>query len=136
VTHFLTPLIGNGRPGALLNARTGAVIASTLELAGDSRARRRGLLGRDGLEAGRALALAPCSAVHTWFMRFPIDVVFVARDGRVLKIVDELRAWRMAARPGAFATIELPAGTLRHCDLDAGDRVVVTPAGASSGFPA
>jgi uncharacterized membrane protein (UPF0127 family) len=129
VTHFLAPLLaGRGASGALVNARTGAVVASALELAGDSRSRRRGLLGRAALEPGRALVLAPCSAVHTWFMRFPIDVVFVARDGRVLKLVERLRAWRMAARFGAFAAIELTAGTLAHGQLAHGDRVIVAPA--------
>ena len=129
MTHFLAALLGGGgAASALVNARTGSVVASVVEAAVDSTSRRRGLLGRDDFEAGRALVLAPCSGVHTWFMRFPIDVVFVARDGRVLKIVERLRAWRMAASLQAFATIELPAGTLQKSDLALGDRVVVTPA--------
>jgi uncharacterized membrane protein (UPF0127 family) len=129
VRHFLGPLLDRGGTvSALINARTGSVVASFLEGALDSTARRRGLLGRAGLAAGHALALAPCSAVHTCFMRFPIDVVFVSRDGRVVKIVEHLPAWRVAASLRAFAVIELPAGTLRRSGLARGDRVVVVPA--------
>jgi uncharacterized membrane protein (UPF0127 family) len=130
LSHFLRPLLSRaGATGALVNERTGSVIATVLEAAIDSASRRRGLLGRDGLAESHGLALAPCSSVHTFFMRFPIDIVFVARDGRVLKIVERLGAWRIAGSLRAFATIELPAGTLRAVGLVAGDRVIIRPTG-------
>ena len=56
----------------------------------------RGLLGRGGLESGEGLLLRPAGSVHMFFMRFPIDVVFLSRDGEVLKIVSDLRPWRTA----------------------------------------
>ena len=120
---------GNDAAASLLvNERTGSVLAADLEAALDSRSRRRGLLGRDGLAERHALVLAPCNAVHTCFMRFPIDVLFVARDGRVLKIVERVRAWRVTASLRAFATIELPAGALRRAGLVVpGDRVAIRP---------
>jgi uncharacterized membrane protein (UPF0127 family) len=125
VTHFLSRLLTPGtEAGALVNERTGSVVADVLEIAVDSTSRRRGLLGRDGLPEDHALVLAPCNAVHTFFMRFPIDVAFVARDGRVVKTVEGLGAWRVAMSPRAFATIEFPAGVLRS-RLVSGDRVVV-----------
>jgi uncharacterized membrane protein (UPF0127 family) len=96
-------------------------VATRLEAAFDRTRRNRGLLGRDRLEAGAALILAPCNAIHTWFMRFPIDVVFVRRDGRIVKTVAELEAWRVAASLRAFAVVELPAGTLAAADTRAGD---------------
>ena len=118
MSHFLRPLLAR-HPVAqvLINERTGAVVADTLETAFDSGARRRGLLGRDDLAAGAALVLAPCNAVHTCRMRFPIDVVFVTRDGRVTKIVRRLAAWRAAASFLAFATIELRSGAIEGADL-------------------
>jgi uncharacterized membrane protein (UPF0127 family) len=109
----------------LVNARSGSVLAENVETAFDSRTRRQGLLGRSELPAGAALVLAPCNAVHTFRMRFPIDVVFVARDGQVTKIVRRLAAWRAAASFSAFATIELRAGTIESADLIIGDRLVV-----------
>jgi uncharacterized membrane protein (UPF0127 family) len=111
MAHFLSALIdGPYRRWALENLRTGRTVATTVETAFDSASRRRGLLGRDGLAPGTVLVLAPCSAVHTFFMRFPIDVVFVRRDGTVAAVRAEMRAWRMAAGRGAFATLEFAAG--------------------------
>lgn len=124
------------RPNAhhvVTNARNGAVLASALRVALSSADRRRGLLGRDRLPPGEGLALAPCMSVHTWFMRFPIDVLFSAKDGRVLKIYDSMPAWRLAAAPRAFATIELPAGTAAATDTREGDILVVTSLARGSG---
>ena len=124
--HFLAPLLRrNGSPVSLVNARTGVVLASHVEAATDSRGRRRGLLGRDNLADGHALVLAPCSAVHTWFMRFPIDIAFAARDGRVVKTVANVAPWRMSGSLRAFATIELPAGALAVSGVKAGDHLQV-----------
>jgi len=129
MSHFLRPLLGrNGASSSLVNERTGSILAAVLEPAVDSRSRRRGLLGRDGLAERHALILAPCNAVHTCFMRFAIDVLFVARDGRVLKMVEQIGAWRVAASLRAFAVIELPAGALRRSGLTTGDRIVIRPA--------
>ena len=129
MSHFLVPLL---KPGvvnrALVNERTGSIVAQTVEVAVDSRSRRLGLLGRTGLPERHALVIAPCSAVHTWFMRFPIDVLFVARDGRVVKIVNRIGAWRVTASLGAFAAIELPAGSLGRGGWARGDRVIVRSA--------
>ena len=128
-SHFLGPLLGrHPMTPALVNERTGVVVAATVETAFDSASRRRGLLGRDDLAEGLALVLAPCNAVHTCRMRFSIDVVFVARDGRITKIVERLGAWRAAASFSAFATIELRAGTIDGRNLTVGDRLAVRPA--------
>lgn len=93
----------------LLNVTRGVVLAEQVEPALDSATRRRGLLGRDSLEARTAIVIAPSSAIHTIGMRFPIDVLFVARDGRVLKRVTGLKRWRMSAHLRAFAVIEFCA---------------------------
>jgi uncharacterized membrane protein (UPF0127 family) len=128
MSHFLRPLLEPGQPNPMLvNARSGSVLAEKVETAFDSRTRRQGLLGRSELRPGTALVLAPCNAVHTFRMRFPIDVVFVARDGRVTKIVQRLAAWRATASFSAFATIELRAGAIDGLDLGVGDRLVVGP---------
>ena len=112
MAHFLSPLLRDPSVARTLRVRGGHVIATRVEAAFDSRTRNRGLLGRDSLASGTALVLAPCGAVHTWFMRFTIDVIFCDRDGRVLKTAVRLRPWRLAAvwRRG-FAVIELASGT-------------------------
>ena len=105
----------------LRNLRNGAVLATTLEAAFDSSSRRKGLLGRDGLATGSATIIAPCSAIHTFFMRFTIDVIFASRDGRVVKIYPVLPPGRIGFALRAFAAIELPAGTVAAANVARGD---------------
>ena len=119
---FLSPLVD--KPGARLalrNARTGRIVADRLLPALDSQTRRTGLLKHTSLEAGEAMVIAPTSAVHTWFMKFDIDIAFVARDGRVLKARDTVRPWRMTGAFGGFAVIEMRAGSLAAADTGRGD---------------
>ena len=108
----------------LVNERTGAALASVVEIAVTRAERRRGLLGRDALDQSAALILAPCVAVHTVFMRFPIDVVFVDREGQVRTIVRNLQPWRIAASPRAYAAVEMAGGVDR--DLIPGDRLYLS----------
>ena len=122
--HFLAPLVGCHVANARL-ATDGGAFAEHVECAFDSASRKRGLLGREALDAGRALVIAPCNSVHTFFMKFPIDVVFVGRDGIVLKTTASLKPWRLAACVAAFATIELPAGTIEDRNLVPGSKVMV-----------
>jgi uncharacterized protein len=124
---FLSPLLqAVASPYVLRNQRTGALVATKVEAAFDSKSRNRGLLGRDRLDEGSALILAPCNSIHTFFMRFPIDVAFVAKDGRVVKTAACVRPWRIALALRAFATIELPAGTFDRVDLRSGDTLGLT----------
>jgi len=125
---FCSPLVREpGRRWRLEKADSGAVLAEPVEGAFDSETRRRGLLGRDGL-AESALVIAPCNLVHTFFMRFAIDTVFVDRDGIVVCVRHDIRPNRLSGSWGAFATIELEAGQARRAGLRAGDRLVLTPA--------
>jgi hypothetical protein len=99
----------------------------------DSATRRQGLLGRDSLPANTALIIAPSNSIHTFFMRFAIDVAFVSKNGRVLKIRHALQPWRMAGALGAYAVIELPAGALARAGVEKGDTLNITAIG---GLPA
>lgn len=128
---FLRPLTRPGITHSLVNTRTGSVIATIVEPALDSKSRRRGLLGRDHLSEDHALVLAPCSAIHTLGMRFPIDVLFVRSDGCVIKIVERLRAWRMAGALRACITVELAAGAVQRAQVFRGDRLSIRPAGSA-----
>ena len=123
MSSFLQPLLGSKAGSVTLHVRgrADAPVATTVEGAFDSESRTRGLLGRASLAPDHALVIAPCSAVHTFGMQFPIDVVFGARDGRILKIRRNVRAGRMTGAIGAFATIEMAAGEADRHDLKAGD---------------
>jgi uncharacterized protein len=124
---FLTPLLRTGStPFALTNARNNQIVARTLLTAFDSASRRKGLLGRDGLPEGSALIIAPCQAIHTFSMRFAIDVAFVAKDGLVLKVRHAVPARRIAVALRAFAVVELPAGAIERSGTRAGDLLQVS----------
>jgi hypothetical protein len=81
------------------------------------------LLGRAALGADEGLLIRPTASIHTFFMRFAIDVVFLDRAGVVLKIVSGLRPWRIAASRRARCALELRAGEARARDLQPGDRL-------------
>lgn len=126
MAHVLAPLVRDpqGRFG-LWNCRTGLPVATRLIAAFDSSARRQGLLGRSGLGDGEGLVLAPCSSVHTAFMRFPIDLIFLARDGRVLQASPDVPPWRIRLHWRAFAVVELAGGSLARASTMDGDRMEV-----------
>jgi uncharacterized protein len=111
----------------LLNARTDAMVASDVKLALSRGDRRQGLLGQNSLDPSVALVLSPCSSIHTMFMRFSIDVVFVDRDGRAVRIVADLPPWRIAVARRAYAVIELSAGSVRARDVRIGDELYLVP---------
>jgi uncharacterized protein len=131
--HFLVALLDEPTNRHLLrNERTGFTLAASLEPAFEPHMRRKGLLGRNGLDPGVALILAPCCAIHTVFMRFAIDVVFVRRDGVVTKVCPGVKPWRAALCLGAFAAIELAAGETAGGAAQPGDRLFLDPAGSSA----
>jgi uncharacterized membrane protein (UPF0127 family) len=93
------------------------------ELADRPLRRMRGLLGRGGLPAGEGLLLSPAPAIHTAFMRFPIDALFLDRNLQVVDIVERLRPWRMASERRARAVLELAAGESARRGVHVGDRL-------------
>jgi uncharacterized membrane protein (UPF0127 family) len=116
----------------LVNARTGRVVASSVECAFTSATRRKGLLGRDGLPASAAIVISRSNAVHTFGMRFAIDIVFVDRHGQVKKVVHGVPPRRIAACLTASTTIEMAAGAIAPGALAPGD-VLTVRSGESTG---
>ena len=107
------------------NATQGTELASSAQLAHSYWSRLVGLLGRRSLEPGQALVLEPCSSVHTAFMRFAIDVLYLDRSGRVVKAVPTLKPFRLSAvLRGARSVIELPSGVIANTRTAAGDQIV------------
>ncbi|MDA8194635.1 MAG: DUF192 domain-containing protein [Thermaerobacter sp.] len=97
----------------------GRVLAEHATLANTFWSRFRGLMGRSTLLPGTAFVFPRTNAIHTFFMRFPIDVVFVDREGRIVRIVKRVPPWRMGPVAWSAAwTVELPAGTLVGDEVD------------------
>jgi uncharacterized membrane protein (UPF0127 family) len=100
-------------------------VVDVLEVVKTPWGRMKGLLGRRELEDGHGLLLEDCSGIHTWFMQFPIDVVFLDRDLRVQKVVPDLWPWRAARAWGATHCLELAAGVAARRGLAVGDTLQV-----------
>jgi uncharacterized protein len=114
-----------------LHRADGAVLCEHCVAADTPLARMRGLLGRKELPRGEGMLLRPAASVHTAFMRFPIDVVFVDRNGRVLDIARSVRPWRAVACKGAKAVVELAAGECSRRDIEVGDDLVLPQRGVA-----
>ncbi len=119
------PLAAPEAPRKAVNVTRGTVLATRLELAGTGPSRNKGLLGREGLLPGEGLWIVPCEAVHTFFMRFPIDLVYLDRKHRIRKVRSNVGAWRMSACLTAHSVIELPAGTIRETRTEKSDTIEI-----------
>ena len=111
-----------------VNTTKRVALATDLEVATSFSARSRGLLGRTGLEPGSGILIDPCPSVHTWFMRFTIDVLFLDGENRVVGLARGLKPFRMAGAWRATKTIELPAGTIAATGTAVGDSVEISRA--------
>jgi uncharacterized protein len=111
----------------VVNVTRRAQIADRVQLAGDGGNRRKGLLGRDRLASGEGLWIVPCEAVHTFGMRFPIDLVYLDRQRQIVKIRSNVGPWRISGCLRAYSVIELPAGTVRETNTSKGDSLALDP---------
>jgi len=103
------------------------VVADRCILAASAYSRLVGLLNHSRLDQGEGLMLEPCNQVHSFFMRFPIDAVFLSQDNTVLAI-SELRPWRMTKiHFRARKVLELPLGTSQRLQLAVGEKLEVLP---------
>jgi hypothetical protein len=105
------------------NLTRNTVLATRMEVADSGPKRNKGLLGRDRLSPGEGLWIIPCEAVHTFWMRFPIDLVYLDRKKRIRKLSSDVRPWRLSACLWAHSVLELPPGTIHGTQTQHGDRL-------------
>jgi uncharacterized protein len=110
----------DGPVGLAIDGGLDRLVCERCVIADTPLTRLKGLLGKSELASGEGILIYPTSAIHTWFMRFPIDVVFLDRDLRVLRVASELKPWRAAAGRRATAVLELAAGECRRRGIRAG----------------
>jgi len=106
------------------NQTRGTRLAEHADVANTSEKRREGLLKRTGLNPGEGLWIVPCEAVHCFFMKFTIDVLFLNKAKCVVKLSPDLKPWRLAACLTAHSVLELPAGTIAATGTKKGDQLV------------
>jgi uncharacterized protein len=130
---WLAPSPGSFAPDSRMrvaNITRSTVLGTQVEVADSGPKRNKGLLGRKGLEPGGGLWIVPCESVHTFAMRFPIDLVYLDRELRIKKVRSSVRPWRLSGCLSAHSVLELTSGTIRDTQTKAGDRVEISPATA------
>jgi uncharacterized protein len=123
------PKLAPSAPIMILNVTRQTELARCAEVADHGAARNKGLLGRTSLPPGEGLWIVPCESVHTFFMKFPIDLVYIDRNKKVKKVRNNVPPWRLSACLSAHSIIELPAGTILRTQTVSGDTLEFSPAG-------
>lgn len=108
-----------------VNQTRETVLAEDVRVAESMWDRFWGLMGRKGLPEQSGLLIRPCSSVHTAFMRFPIDVIFLDRAFKVVKVAPALRPFRISMAGGAHSVLELNAGVAERAGVQAGDQLAL-----------
>jgi uncharacterized protein len=109
------------------NITRGTSIGDAIETAESSAQRRVGLLKHQKLDDGSGLWIIPCEAVHTFFMKFAIDLIYLDRKRRVRGTVRAVRPWRISACLAAHSVLELPPGTIERTKTEKGDELELLP---------
>jgi uncharacterized membrane protein (UPF0127 family) len=119
------PVVSIGRADGVIVCERCIVAATTLR-------RTKGLLGRNGLASDEGMLIRPASSIHTFFMRFPIDVVFLDRALVVRKVAAHVKPWRLVFARRAREVLELPAGEAARRGIAVGQEIVVVTDAADS----
>ncbi|MDD2689300.1 MAG: DUF192 domain-containing protein [Candidatus Omnitrophica bacterium] len=111
----------------IINKSKAVSLASEVIVADKTFSRLRGLLGRDSLNRGEALIIKPCNSIHTFFMRFPIDVLFIGKGNKVIKAISGIKPFRLSGiYINACFAIELPSGVIFESSTYEGDEITIT----------
>jgi hypothetical protein len=117
------------------NLTRNTVLATCLEVASTGSKRNKGLLGRERLSPGEGLWILPCAAVHTFWMQFPIDLIYLDRKNKIQKLTSGVPPWRLSVCLSAHSVIELPSGTICNTQTQSEDNlefsVIPLPAASS-----
>lgn len=114
------------RIATITNKTRGNTVCESAVIADNPWLRLKGLLGRDSLPAGEGILLTPSPSIHSAFMRFEFDAVFLDRELRVVRLVERLPAWKARGAKGAKSVLELAAGEIAHRGVQVGDELAVT----------
>jgi uncharacterized membrane protein (UPF0127 family) len=114
------------RTATIINQTRGTTVCESAVIADNPWLRLRGLLGRDSLPPGEGILLTPSPSIHSAFMRFEFDAIFLDRNLRVLRLVESLPAWKARGAKGAKSVLELSDGEIQARGVQVGDELAVT----------
>jgi len=104
------------------NTKNKLTLGEKIFLANNPVTRLTGLMGKKSFGKLDGLLIEPCNSIHMFFMRFPIDVIFIAKDNKIVHTIENLKAWRISPIVfKAYSTLELPIGTIQNTDSKIGD---------------
>ncbi|MFA5039173.1 MAG: DUF192 domain-containing protein [Candidatus Omnitrophota bacterium] len=105
----------------VLNESKGTILAEKVEIAETWRSRSKGLLGRRGLGKGEGLLITPCNSIHTFFMKFPIDVLFLDKNMKIVKITPSMGPWRLSGSLRGYQVLEIEHGASNNMGISVGN---------------
>jgi uncharacterized protein len=117
----------------VMNLTRNTLVAASVEVADSAPKRSKGLLGRKGLDSGSGLWIVPCEAVHTFWMQFPIDLIYLDRELRIRKLRSNVRPWRLSGCLRAHSVLELASGAIRESQVMPGDKLEFSPVPVDDG---
>ena len=118
------------------NVTRNSILADAAEIADSSAKRRTGLLKHTSLEPGDGLWIVPCEAIHSFGMKFAIDILYLDRKHKVKKVRPEMVPGRISGCLTAHSVLELPAGTIARTTTEPGDQLEITKLTTEAGGPA
>jgi len=109
----------------ILNSTKNVTVTNTEEIANTFFKRLKGLLGRSHLPEKHGMLIYPCNQIHSFFMKFPFDAVFLTRDNRVIYFMEGIKPYRASPLISkAFSVLELPVGTIRKSGIEINDKII------------
>lgn len=106
----------------LINKKNGQILADKLEIADTSSKRGKGLLGKKSLNKGEGLHIIPCNSIHSFFMKFKFDTIFINKKNEVVYLIESMPAWKISKICfSAHSVIELPSGVIKETETSVGD---------------
>lgn len=119
---------------SVLSADAGKVIASRVKAAKNPWTRFWGLMGKESLDEQAGLWIEPCNSIHSCFMRFAFDAVFLDKEGYIVDVVEVMRPWRFSHLvKGGRVTLELPEGRVRSLGLEVGQQLITSQGDTEKG---
>lgn len=108
----------------IVNSTKKTIVTNSEEIANTFFKRLKGLLGRSSLPDQTGMLIYPCNQVHSYFMKFPFDAVFLTRDNRVIYIIENMQRGKISPLlPKAYSVLELPSGTVRKAQIKIDDKL-------------
>jgi len=104
------------------NTKNNFILGNKIYLANNSITRLSGLMGKESFGEIDGMLIKPCNSIHTFFMKFPIDVIFISKDNKIIRVVENLKEWKISPIVfKAHSTLELPIKTIEKTNSEVGD---------------